>query len=66
MKNFYIWSDVGTQFRCHEYTDFLFDELAKDGILVNLSYLAEKHEKNSRDQHFSIVSKALERNEFLF
>ena len=54
-----IWSDCGTQFRCAEFNYFLFNELADQGISVSMNWFAEKHGKNMRDQHFSVINNAL-------
>ena len=55
--NYFIWSDCGGHFRCAEFLSFLFDDLKKkEKINVNLNFFAEKHGKNSRDQHFSVIS----------
>ncbi len=35
---------------------YLFVELASINIKVSLNFFCEKHGKNSRDQHFSVVS----------
>ena len=58
-KNWIIWSDCGTQFRCAEFNYFLFNELADQGISVSMNWFAEKHGKNMRDQHFSVISNIL-------
>ena len=55
-KNKYIlWCDCGPHFRCGEFMYFVFDYLNK-GIDVQVNFFAEKHGKNSRDQHFSVIS----------
>ena len=35
---------------------YLFKELAEDQIKVSFNFFCEKHGKNSRDQHFSVIS----------
>jgi hypothetical protein len=54
-----IWVDCGPHFRCAEFCQYLFDELLELNINVNLNFFAEKHGKNSRDAHFSVVSRFL-------
>jgi hypothetical protein len=56
IKNYVIWSDCGTQFRCKEMNYYYFTKLANDGICVNMNYFGEKHGKFTRDQHFSVIS----------
>jgi hypothetical protein len=51
----------GPQFRCKELNYYYFNTLADDGICVNLNFFGEKHGKNGRDQHFSIISYYLKR-----
>ena len=58
-SSYIIWSDCGTQFRCAEFNYYLFCELAKEKISVNMNWFAEKHGKNMRDQHFSVISNSL-------
>lgn len=55
-KSYTIWCDTGSHFRCFELLHYLFIELAGHNIKVSLNYFCEKHGKNSRDQHFSLVS----------
>jgi hypothetical protein len=57
-KNWVVWADCGSHFRCKELSYFLFNELrnAPEQIIVNLNFFGEKHGKNSRDQHFSAIS----------
>ena len=52
----------GTHFRCGEVLHFFLVELASDinQIHVELNFFGEKHGKNSRDQHFSVISKFIE------
>ena len=44
-KNYILWSDCGTQFRCAEFNYFLFNELPQKGKVVNLNFFCEKHGK---------------------
>ena len=44
---------------------FLFVELARDGIEVSFNLFCEKHGKNSRDQHFSVVSNFIRQEAFI-
>lgn len=55
-KSYIVWCDTGTHFRCFEVLHYLFKELADLEIKVSLNYFCEKHGKNSRDQHFSLIS----------
>ena len=55
-KKYIIWSDVGPHFRSGEFLHYLFRELALCQIEVSFNLFCEKHGKNSRDQHFSVVS----------
>lgn len=55
-KKYIVWTDTGTHFRCAELIHYLFDELAREQIRVCLNFFCEKHGKNGRDQHFSLVS----------
>ena len=59
INEYIIWADCGTQLRCAEFNYFLFDELALQGISVNMNWFAPKHGKNMRDRHFSVISKKL-------
>ena len=55
--NYIIWSDCGGHFRCAEFISYLFDDLRlKKKIKIQMNFFAENHGKNSRDQHFSVVS----------
>ena len=42
-NNYIIWMDAGTQFRCNEFADYLFVELAVHKITVSLNFFCEKH-----------------------
>lgn len=55
-KNYILWSDAGKHFKCAELTYYFLYELAAEKINVNLNFFAEKHGKNSRDEHFSHVA----------
>ncbi|CAF0939039.1 unnamed protein product [Brachionus calyciflorus] len=55
-KNYTIWTDAGTHFRCAEFLYYLFNELANEKIMVKYNIFGEKHGKNRRDQHFSVIS----------
>ena len=57
-KKWIVWTDCGSHFRGYEMAHYLFKELTEldEPILVNLNFFAEKHGKNSRDQHFSAIS----------
>ncbi|CAF0936737.1 unnamed protein product [Brachionus calyciflorus] len=55
-KNIVIWCDTGPHFRCSEVVDFFFNQLAKEYSSVYLNFFGDKHGKNTRDQHFSVVS----------
>lgn len=55
-KQYIIWTDCGPHFRSNEFADFLFTDLKNDGISVTWNLFCEKHGKNSRDQHFSVIS----------
>ncbi len=55
-KSYIVWCDTGSHFRCSELLHYLFFELASQNIIVSLNFFCEKHGKNSRDQHFSLVS----------
>jgi hypothetical protein len=54
-KNYIIWSDAGPHFRCGELIHYLFVELAEKNISISLNFFGERHGKNSRDQHFSLI-----------
>ena len=56
-KKYIIWADCGKHFRCAEFISYLMRELVEEKINVNLNFFAESHGKNSRDQHFSNISK---------
>ena len=64
-KNYIVWSDTGTHFRCGEFIHFLFYELALEGVSVKYNLFAEKHGKNSRDQHFSVISNFIKQESFV-
>jgi hypothetical protein len=51
-----IWTDCGPHFRSSEFADYLFNELKLAGKSVQLNFFCEQHGKNSRDQHFSVIS----------
>jgi hypothetical protein len=53
-----VWSDSGTNFRCKEFVNFCTNYLARQNKSVTLNYLGERHGKNMRDAHFSVVSRA--------
>ena len=63
-NEYVIWTDCGSQFRCKEFAHYCFKELANEGIRVNLNFLCEKHGKNQRDQHFSVMSRAMQKYKF--
>ena len=63
-NNYIIWSDCGKHFRCSEFISFLMIELAQSNIHVNLNFFGESHGKNSRDQHFSNISKFIKQAEY--
>ena len=56
-----IWVDCGPHFRNGTIMHYFFEELASltNPIVVNLNFLGEKHGKNSRDTHFSVLSKKI-------
>jgi hypothetical protein len=58
--SYVVWVDCGSQFRSGEFLYFCANSLAQQGKSVTLNYFAEKHGKNNRDQHFSVVSRAFE------
>lgn len=60
-----IWTDCGTDFRCSEFSYFLFRELLLENIFVKWNFFVEKHGKNRGDQHFSRVSNYLKQESFL-
>ena len=64
-KKYIVWTDTGNHFRCAELMHFLFVELASVGIEVSYNLFCEKHGKNSRDQHFSIVSNFIQQESFV-
>ena len=45
-KNYLIWADTGTHFRCKELAHYFFSELLEKNIKVNLNFFGEKHGKN--------------------
>ena len=45
-KNYIIWADCGTHFRCKELAHYFFSELADQKIIVNCNFFGEKHGKN--------------------
>ncbi len=55
---FKVWSDSGSQFRCKEFVYFCTNYLARQNKSVTLNFFAERHGKNMRDAHFSVVSRA--------
>ncbi|CAF0988080.1 unnamed protein product [Brachionus calyciflorus] len=55
-NKYLVWTDTGTHFRWAELIYYLFKELADEKIQVCLNFFCEKHGKNGRDQHFSLVS----------
>ena len=63
-NDYIVWADCGTQLRCAEFNFFLFDELARYGKSVSMNWWCEKHGKNLRDQHFSVVSKSINHAKF--
>ena len=64
-KKYIIWTDTGNHFRCAEFMHFLFVELASLRIEVSFNLFCEKHGKNSRDQHFSVVSNFIQQESFV-
>jgi hypothetical protein len=66
IRNYIIWSDCGSQFRCKELNYYYFTTLAEEGISVNSNYFGEKHGKFSRDQHFSLISYYIRRESIKF
>ena len=63
-KNYIVWSDCGKHFRCSEFISYLMEELAGSEIHVNLNFFGEAHGKNSRDQHFSVISNFIKQAEY--
>ena len=57
--NYIVWADCGSHFRNGTIMHYFFKELIQEPkpILVNLNFFGEKHGKNSRDTHFSSLSK---------
>ena len=56
-SKYIIWADCGPHFRSSEFISYIYDDLCKEQhININLNFFAEKHGKNSRDQHFSVIS----------
>ena len=37
INEFIIWADCGTQLRCAKFNNFLFDELALQGISISMN-----------------------------
>ena len=64
-KKYIVWTDTGNHFRCAEFMHFLFVELAQFKIEVSFNLFCEKHGKNSRDQHFSVVSNFIQQETFV-
>ena len=64
-KDYIIWSDTGSHFRCAEFIHYLFKELADKGITVSFNLFCEKHGKNSRDHHFAVISNYLDKSRSL-
>ncbi|CAF0871784.1 unnamed protein product, partial [Brachionus calyciflorus] len=64
-KKYIIWADTGSHFRCAELIHYLFNELAREQIRVCLNFFCEKHGKNGRDQHFSLVSNFIKQESFV-
>jgi hypothetical protein len=58
--SYVVWVDCGKQFRSKEFLYFCANSLARQGKSVSLNFFCEKHGKNNRDQHFSVVSRAFE------
>jgi hypothetical protein len=63
--SYIIWTDTGKHFRCAELAHYFLVELAEEKILVNWNFFVEKHGKNQRDQHFSVVSKYIRQETFI-
>ena len=64
-KKYIVWTDTGNHFRCAEFMYYLFVELAQIQIEVSFNLFCEKHGKNSRDQHFSVVSNFIQQESFV-
>ncbi|CAF0809146.1 unnamed protein product [Brachionus calyciflorus] len=58
-NKYLIWADTGSHFRSAEILSYLFVELSNEKIQVCLNFFCEKHGKNGRDQHFSVVGNFL-------
>ena len=63
-KKLIIWSDTGPHFRCSEVVDYFMNQLSQEKISVSFNFFGDKHGKNSRDQHFSVVSNFLKYESF--
>jgi len=55
-SKYIVWTDTGSHFRNSEFMHYLFKELFEQKISVSFNLFCEKQGKNSRDQHFSVVS----------
>ncbi len=42
-KCYIIWSDTGSHFRCSQLYFYLFNDLAKERIMVNFNLFGEQH-----------------------
>ena len=58
-KKVVMWSDCGQHFRCGEFLQYALDVMqTKYGILEAIcNFLAEKHGRNRRDGHFSVIQR---------
>ena len=57
-KNYEIWCDCGPHFRNSQIVNYFLREfsICTEPINVNLNFFVEKHGKNARDSHFSVIS----------
>lgn len=64
-NKYIVWADTGPHFRCAEMIHYLFSELLQQNKYVSLNFFCEKHGKNTRDQHFALVSNWIKRESFV-
>ncbi len=63
--SYIIWTDTGKHFRCAELAHYFLVNLAEEKKAVNWNFFVEKHGKNQRDQHFSVISKYIRQETFI-
>lgn len=50
--HYVVWADCGKHFRSQIFIGYLFNELKKHNIQVNLNFYVDHHGKSPRDAHF--------------